>query len=225
MTLTLENDDFGKIARSSSLDDAMKEPNFIARAMKLFDLRESLWSAFDKTNEEIDEVTEERVDKRAGIPTLIGFGLGFAAGVVGLSMLVGIPLLAFGAAEMLFGGIVGLLTGGLSAWIGHSIAASGPESEGDEAHDAIKKQNKKMQATIEGEISTMDKSLFSQEPSVRDEFRSAFRHAALKMEVRENRIHRAKMEEEAEETREAAQTAATMASVAAMSAAMNSGRR
>lgn len=201
---------------ASSLDTALKEPDFITRAIKLFNLREDLWTSFDKRNKEIEEETGQRAEQRARTPGRIALAIGAGAAIAAVAVIAApVDLFIMGLA-----GVAALVVGFGARGLVRAIAKDGPETAGEEAQEALKKLNDKLQSRIDQEVQTMDKSLLSQPPEVRTEFRSAFDHAALKQEVRENRIHRAKMEQEAEETREAAQTAATMSTMAAMSASM-----
>ena len=71
----------------------------------------------------------------------------------------------------------------------------------------------------------MEDTLPEKSPKIRDEFRSAFRHAALKQDIREDRIHRARIEADVEETKQAAQQARTMAGLAAINTSISLMRR
>ncbi len=216
MTLILKDDAFGEVAKTSALDDAVKEPDFLGKAMKLFNLRERLWDAFDKTDKEIGDVTKARAQKRAGTPSNIAFGLTAVGVFIGVAVLLAPVDLVIGIAA----GGIGIMAGLLSGAATYGILSSRPEREGREAREIMTARNDKMQARIGQELDAMDKSLFSKDPTVRDEFRSAFRHASLKMEVRENRIHRAAMEKKAQADADAA-SASTTAATAATIAAMN----
>ena len=218
MTLTLKVNEFGALATSGTLDEAVREPDFMKRAIKLFNLRETIWSAFTHTKEEIEEETAKEARSRALTPGRIALAIG-AAAAAGAVFVMAAPIDLF---IMGVAGLAALAFGFTARGITRAIVKSGPETEGEEAQKLLEYSRKNMAERIETEIQRMDNSLFSQTPAVRDEFRSAFQHAATKQETREARIHRAKMEAEAEETREAAQTAATMATMAAVSASMAS---
>jgi hypothetical protein len=216
MTLTLKVNEFGSLATSGTLDDAVREPDFMTRAIKLFNLREKVWGAFNKTKKEIDAETEKEAEEKASMPGYVGLLTGTGLGFVGMLTLLGAPftLPIFGVAAA-----VGLVAGFFTRGAARLAAKKGPEEEGAEAQKLLEYSRKNMAERIETELERMDSSLFSQKPEIRDEFRNAFKHAAAKQEIRESRIHRAKIEQEAEETREAAQTAATMATIAAVNAA------
>lgn len=213
--------DFDTFARSGKYEDALQEPHFIRRAIKLFDVRERLWKASEKSTAEIENKSEAEAAARAKWPGRIAFGIigpvcGF--GVLGL---IGIATLGTVAVAG-----VAALVGGLSAgWVARSVAQSGPRAAAEKAIADMEEQRKTMHARVESEIETMDSQLVNQTPQVREEFRSAFNHASVKEEARLNRIHRAKVEEEVEEAREAAQTAAAMSSMAAANSAMAAMKR
>ena len=205
-----------KNTTNPSVDGALKETDFITKSIKLFNLREDLWSAVTEKTEAIEAETKERAEKRARTPGRIALAIGAflgAAAIVAIAAPVDIFILGIA-------GIAALVTGGAAYGITRHIAEEPVVSLGNEQIASLEAKNKRLQSVIDQEIQVMDNSLFSQTPEVRDQFRNAFRHAALKQEVRENRVHRAKMEEKAEETAEAAQTAATMSTVAAMNASM-----
>ncbi|MEZ0225928.1 MAG: hypothetical protein ACAH83_15340 [Alphaproteobacteria bacterium] len=218
MTLTLKVNEFGALATSGTLDEAVRETDFMKRAIKLFNLREKVWGAFTSTKEEIEKETEKEADARASVPSWIGASAGFIAGITGLVLFAGVVTPMVGILALGAGLVSGFLTGGVV----DAIFRHAPEEEGEEATKLLEYSRKNMSERIETEIERMDSSLFSQKPEIRDEFRSAFKHAATKQEIRESRIHRAKVEQEVEETREAAQSAAAMASMAAATAAMSS---
>lgn len=218
MTLSLKVNEFGALATSGTLDNTVREPDFMKRAIGLFNLRETVWSAFNHTKEEIETETEKEADARANVPSWIGATVGFIAGIAAMTLVATTmtPLVC------IFGFCAALGGAFLTGSIVDAIARHAPEKEGEEAEKLLEYSRKNMAERIETEIERMDSSLFSQAPAVRDEFRSAFQHAATKQETREARIHRAKVEQEVEETRQAAQTAATMASMAAVSASISS---
>lgn len=221
MTLRLESDEFGTLAKSGVVDAALREPDFLRKAVRLFDLREKIWDAFSATSDEIDNAGFDAAERSARWPGRIAFGIGAVAAGTALAMAafaVTPMVLAMSAGAALIGGFS---LRGIARW----VAKIGPETAADDAQDEMSKQRKAMHNRIETAIKEMDSNLLSQNPGVREEFRSAFRHAAMKQEVRENRAHRAKVEQKAEETAEAAQTAATMSSIAAMNSALATMRR
>lgn len=221
MTLRLEADEFGTIVKSGTVDAAMRETDFLRKAVRLFDLREKIWDAYTATSNEVDNAGYDAAERTARWPGRIAFGIGAIAAGTGLAMAafaVTPMVLAMSAGAALIGGFS---LRGIARW----VAKIGPETEAEDAQDAMEKQRKQLHNRIETAIKDMDSNLLSQAPNVREEFRSAFRHAAMKQEVRENRAHRAKVEQKAEETAEAAQTAATMSSIAAMNSALAGMRR
>lgn len=213
--------DFEALVQSGKYEDALQDKDFVKRAIKLFDVREKLWKASEKTSNEITNAGENEAYAKAKWPGRIAFGIVAplcAFGVLGLAGMVtlGLALVAGGV-----GAVLGLCAG----WGTRAFVKSGPLEAAEREVHQMEQKRKTMHARIATEIDTMDSQLVSQSPQVRSEFREAFKHASVKEEARLNRIHRAKVEEEVEETREAAQTAAAMSTIAAVNSATASMRR
>lgn len=220
MTLTLEVNEFGRLATSGTLDDAVREPDFMKRANRLFDLREKVWNAYENTRAEITEEAKKEARAKARRPGLIGAFLGAVAGAVGALLLAGsiITPIALG-----FAAVGAAVLGFTGHTVAHRIWERIPEKEADEAQKLLEFGRKNMSDRIELEIGRMDHALFSQAPAVRNEFREAFRHAATKQETREQREHRAKAEAEAEQAAcksRAPAVAVALASTAALTTAL-----
>lgn len=224
--------DFDTLTQSGEAEAAFRETGFVNRAIRLFDLREKIWKAYNKSETAIDNDAEAEAARRARTPGRIAFAIGAvacAAVVTGplISLAAGTTLLAAAVATGLGLGAVSA-AGGILCAITRSIMKSGPLNRAEERCEAMEQERKKLHARIEREIEGMDSQLVNQTAQVREEFRAAFRHASVKEEARLNKIHRARVEADAEEAKEAAQTAATMSTIAAMNsatAAMNAGRR
>jgi len=213
--------DFETLADSGQYEDALQDKDFVKRAIKLFDIREKLWKASEKSSNEITSAAEAEAQAKAKWPGRIAFGViapVCAFATLGLLGMIKLPALVLAGVAALVGG---LAAGGTARY----IAKEGPRNEAHREVADMEEKRKMMHVRIEQEIDTMDSQLVSQSPQVREQFRSAFNHASVKEEARLNRLHRAKVEEEVEEAREAAQQAATMSTIAAMNSATAAMRR
>lgn len=197
--------------------------NFLEKAHKLFLLKDDAANAYDNAVGRIEkqhEIETGPADKWATATFLVtaaavGLGVGVLTAAGGGGLLF--PIL-FGVGA----GFIGGLISGLSAY---SIGCIGPNSRREERLEVAETRFKELTHEIDFEVKGLEQNLMAQPAEVRSEFREAFRLAVTKQDHREQKIHRAKMEEEAEETREAAQTASAMATIAAVNSAMSSMRR
>ncbi|MEZ0263060.1 MAG: hypothetical protein ACAH80_18795 [Alphaproteobacteria bacterium] len=178
-------DDFGKLSKSTDIDDTLREPDFIKKAIGLFSLRETIHSTHDRTKSEVTQEFDGKGLAAAKKPGRIGFWIGFAAAAVG-------AVLLFSPAGIIggfFAAIVpGLIGGSMLRTMTRGFVKIGYEIERDAKLKEMKATRETMLGRVEGALSEMDNALITQTPRVRDEFRAAFQHAALKQAIRENGI-------------------------------------
>ena len=213
-------DDFGKLSKSTDIDDTLREPDFIKKAIGLFSLRETIHSTHDRTKSEVTQEFDGKGLAAAKKPGRIGFWIGFAAAALG-------AVLLFSPAGIIggfFAAIVpGLIGGSMLRTMTRGFVKIGYEIERDAKLKDVKQPSvsrfqadnaqpvvvmalmsktrtarelstlgeltiAKRLGRVEGALSEMDNALITQTPRVRDEFRAAFQHAALKQAIRENGI-------------------------------------
>lgn len=210
-----------KLTISGAIPAAKREGNFLHRAHRFFLLWEDINKSYDRDRKRSAELHKKEKEAVAGW----GIG-GFIAGALGVGFAV-LSLLTASSGIVMAGimaGVAGLLGGVISGLITDAIAKSGANSRAELREEIAEHRYKLINHELQQEISGMERGLMSQPPEVRSEFREAFKHAAMKDDLRAQREHRKKIEAEAEETREAAEMASTMATVAAVNSIMAASR-
>lgn len=178
-------DDFGKLSKSTEIDDTLREPDFIKKALGLFSLRETIHSAYSRTKSEVTLLSDSNGLAAAKKPGRIAFGLGLVAAAVG-------GVLLFSPAGLIGGffaaAIPGLIGGSVLRSMTRGFVKIGYEVERDDKIKEMKAARETMLGRVEATINEMDNALVTQTPATRDQFRAAFQHAALKAAIRENGI-------------------------------------
>lgn len=178
-------DEFGQLSKSTDIDDTLREPDFIKKAIGLFSLRETIHSAYSRTKAEVADTHAAAGLAAAKKPGRIAFGIGLVAAAVG-------GVLLFSPAGIIGGfcaaTIPGLIGGSVLRVMTRGFVKIGYEVERDEKIEEMKATREAMLGRVEGAINDMDNALVTQTPMVRDQFRAAFQHAALKAAIRENGI-------------------------------------
>lgn len=178
-------DDFGKLSKSTEIDDTLREPDFIKKALGLFSLRETIHSAYSRTAAEIKDKSDATGLAKAKKPGRIAFGLGFAAAAVGMALMVSTAGLISG---FFAAAIPGLICGGILRGLTRGFVKIGYEVQRDDQIKEMKQKREAMLGRVETALHDMDNGLVTQTPATRDQFRAAFQHAALKAAMRENGI-------------------------------------
>ena len=76
-------DEFGQLSKSTDIDDTLREPDFIKKAIGLFSLRETIHSAYSRTKAEVTDTHAAAGLAAAKKPGRIAFGIGLVAAAVG----------------------------------------------------------------------------------------------------------------------------------------------
>lgn len=187
-TETGKKNTFQEFIESGGLEDVLNEQDFVARAHMLFSIKEISFKAFSAGQKEIKADYDARIKEKEEGPATLGFVIGG-----GLCAALGIGLSPFSFILAGAVAICGALLGGavIGAAFG-AIATGALCEEKEKALEDAKKQHRDLVARIDNEIETMDRGLILQPVEVRTEFRAAFRHAALKQEIREKmELHKA----------------------------------